>query len=102
MIKVDRLKVEMDGNAAQIAKELCYGIVALRFRILDEAEEHGATVEHLDSCFKMMMLVGIANCLSDDGDEFISEELVAKKLSEIVKRAFAETKDERSWKEVLN
>ena len=58
MIKVDKLKVEMDGNAVQIAKELCYGLVAL--------------------------------------------ELVAKKLSEIAKRAYAETKDERSWKEVLN
>ena len=102
MIKVDKLKVEMDGNAAQIAKELCYGLVALRFRILDEAEEHGTTEEHLDSCFKMMMLGGIANCLSDDGDGFISEELVAKKLSEIAKRAYAETKDERSWREVLN
>ena len=82
MIKVDKLKVEMDGNAAQIAKELCYGLVALRF--------------------KMMMLGGIANCLSDDEDGFISEELIAKKLSEIAKRAYAETKDERSWKEVLN
>lgn len=102
MIKVGKTKVEMDGNAAQIAKELCYGLVALRFRILDEAEERGATVEHLDSCFKMMMLGGIANCLSDDEDGFISEELVAKKLHEIAKRAYAETKGERNWKEVLN
>lgn len=93
MIKVDKLKVEMDGNAAQIAKELCYGLVALRFRILDEAEEHGATVEHLDSCFKMMMLGGIANCLSDDGDGFISEEQVAQKLHEIAERAFANRKE---------
>ena len=54
MIKVDKLKVEMDGNAAQIANELCYG------------------------------------------------EVVAKKLSEIAKSPYAETKDERSWKEVLN
>ena len=69
---------------------------------MDEAEKHGATEEHLDSCFKMMMLGGIANCLSDDVDGYISEELVAKKLSEIAKRAFEETKDERSWKEVLN
>lgn len=92
MIKVDKLKVEMDGNAAQIAKELCYGLVALRFRILDEAEEHGATVEHLDSCFKMMMLGGIANCLSDDGDEFISSENAAQKLFEITERAFAKCK----------
>lgn len=94
MIKVDKAKVEMDGNAAQIAKELCYGIVALRFRILDEAEEHGATEEHLDSCFKMMMLGGIATSLSDDGDGFISEELVAKKLSEIAERAYTKCKEE--------
>lgn len=92
MIKVDKLKVEMDGNAVQIAKELCYGLVALRFRILEEAEEQGTTDEHLDSCFKMMMLGGIANSLSDDGDEFIPEELVAKKLSEIAKRAYAKCK----------
>lgn len=102
MIKVDRLKVEMDGNAAQIAKELCYGLVALRFRILDEAKKHGVTEEHLDSAFKMMMLGGVANSLSDEGDGFISEELIAKKLSEIAERAFAETKDGRNWKEVLN
>lgn len=97
MIKVDKLKVEMDGNAAQIAKELCYGLVALRFRILDEAEEHGATVEHLDSCFKMMMLGGIVNSLSDDEDGFISEELVAKKLSEIAKRAYEKCKETNKW-----
>lgn len=92
MIKVDKLKVEIDGNAAQIAKELCYGLVALRFRILEEAEEHGTTKEHLDSCFKMMMLGGIANSLSDDGDGFISAELVAQKLHEIAERAFAKCK----------
>lgn len=93
MIKVDKLKVEMDGNAAQIAKELCYGLVALRFRILDEAEKHGVTEEHLDSCFKMMMLGGIANSLSDDEDGYISEEQVAQKLSEIAERAFEADKD---------
>lgn len=92
MIKVDKMKVKMDGNASQIAKELCYGLVALRFRILEEAEEHGATEEHLDSCFKMMMLGGIANCLSDDEDGFITEELAAQKLFEITERAFAKCK----------
>lgn len=92
MIKVDKTKVEMDGNAAQIAKELCYGLVALRFRILDEAEEHGATEEHLDSCFKMMMLGGVANSLSDDEDGFISEEMVAQKLHEIAERAYTKCK----------
>ena len=92
MIKVDKLKVEMDGNAAQIAKELCYGLVALRFRILEEAEEHGTTEEHLDSCFKMLLLGGIANSLSDDEDGFVSSENAAQKLFEITERAFAKCK----------
>lgn len=93
MIKVDKTKVEMDGNAAQIAKELCYGLVALRFRILDEAEEHGATEEHLDSEFKMLLLGGIANSLSDDEDGFVSPENVAQKLSEIAERAYTKCKE---------
>lgn len=92
MIKVDKLKVEMDGNAAQIAKELCYGLVALRFRFLEEAEEKGTTEEHLDSCFKMMILGGIANSLSDDEDGFITGKNVAQKLFEITERAFAKCK----------
>lgn len=92
MIKIDKLKVEMDGNAAQIAKELCYGLVALRFRILDEAEEYGATVEQLDSEFKMLLLCGIANSLSDDEDGFVSSENAAQKLFEITERAFAKCK----------
>lgn len=92
MIKVDKLKVEMDGNAAQIAKELCYAIVTMRFRILDEAKKYGVSEQAIESEFKMLLLGGIANSLSDDEDGFISEELVAKKLFEITERAFAKCK----------
>ena len=102
MIKADKLSVKMEGNAAEITKEICYGLVALRFRIMDEGEKHGVSLKHLDSAFKMMVLGGIANSLSDEEDGYISEEQCAQKLSEIAERAFAEYKDGLNWKEVLN
>lgn len=102
MIKVDRLNVKMEGNAAGIAKELCYGLVQLRFKLMDEAEQQGVSVKRVDSAFKMMILGGIANSLSDEEDGFISEEMVAQKLHEIAERAFEADKDGINWKEELN
>lgn len=92
MIKVDKAKVEMDGNAAQIAKELCYGLVSLRFRILEEGIDMGFDREEIDSEFKMLLLGGIANSLSDDEDGSVSSENAAQKLFEITERAFAKCK----------
>lgn len=94
MIKVDRLNVKMNGNASQIAKELCYGLISLRFQIMDEAESQGASVKQTDSTFKMMVLGGIANSLADEEDGYISEEQVAQKLSEIAERAYTKCKEE--------
>ena len=80
MIKVDKLNVQ---------KELCYAIVTMRFRYMSEAENYGLSEEAIDSEFKMMVLGGVANSLSDDEDGFISVEMVAQKLSEITERAYA-------------
>ena len=89
MIKVDKLNVEVNGNAKDIVKELCYALVSLRFRCMAEAENYGATQEAVDSEFKMMVLGGVASSLSDNEDGYISEETVAQKLHEIADRAYA-------------
>lgn len=89
MIKVDKLNVKMEGNAKDIAKEICYALVSLRFRCMAEAENYGVTEEAIDSEFKMMILGGVANSLSDDVDGYISEDIVAQKLHEIAERAYA-------------
>lgn len=88
MIKVDKLNIKMEGSVKDVAKEICYAIVTLRLTAMAEAENYGATEEEIDSEYKMMILGGIANALSDDEDGYISEEIVAPKLSEIAKRAF--------------
>lgn len=92
MIKVAKTKVEMDGNAAQIAKELCYAIIAIRFQTLDEGADMGFDIEEVDSEFKAFLLGGIANSLSDDEDGFITGKNAAQKLFEITERAFAKCK----------
>lgn len=93
MIKVDKLNVQMVGNAKDIVKELCYALVTVRFRCMAEAEKYGATEQAIDSEFKMMALGGVANSLSDEEDGYISEEMVAQKLHEIADRAFANRKE---------
>ena len=93
MINVDKLNVQMVGDAKDIVKELCYAIVTMRFRILDEVKNYGVSEQAIDSDFKMMVLGGVANSLSDEEDGFISEEMVAQKLSEITERAYAQTKE---------
>lgn len=93
MINVDKLNVQMVGNAKDIVKELCYAIVTMRFRILDEAKNYGVSEQAIDSDFKMIILGGVANALSDEEDGFISEEMVAQKLHEIAERAFANRKE---------
>lgn len=93
MIKVDKLNVQMVGDAKDIVKELCYAIVTMRFRYMSEAENYGLSEQEMDSDFKMMVLGGVANSLSDDEDGFISVEMVAQKLSEITERAYAQTKE---------
>ena len=47
-----------------------------------------------DSQFKMLVLGGIANSLSDAEDGYISEKNVAQKLSEIAERAYTKCKEE--------
>lgn len=89
MIKVDKLNVEVNGNAKDIVKELCYALVTMRFRCMAEAKNYGATEDAIDSEFKMMVLGGVANSMSDDEDGYISEEQVAQKLHEIAERAYA-------------
>lgn len=89
MIKVDKLNVQMAGDAKDIVKELCYAIVTMRFRYMSEAENYGVSEQEMDSDFKMMVLGGIANALSDDEDGFIQVEQVAQKLHEITERAYA-------------
>lgn len=93
MINVDKLNVQMVGDAKDIVKELCYAIVTMRFRILCEAKNYGVSEQAIDSDFKMMVLGGVANALSDEEDDFISEEMVAQKLHEIAERAFANRKE---------
>lgn len=89
MIKVDKLNVQMEGDAKDITREICYAICTLRFRYMAEAEKYGVTEEAIDSEFKLMALGGIANALSDDEDGFIQVEQVAQKLHEIAERAYA-------------
>lgn len=93
MIKVDKLNVQMVGDAKDIVKELCYAIVTMRFRYMSEAENYGLSQQEMDSDFKMMVLGGVANSLSDDEDGFIPVEMVAQKLSEITERAYSQTKE---------
>ena len=92
MIKVDKTEVTIDGKSDKLVKELCYAVIALRYKTLDEGINMGFDREEIDSEFKMLLLGGIANSLSDDEDGFISEELVAQKLFEITERAFAKCK----------
>lgn len=92
MIKVDKTEVTIDGKSNKLVKELCYAVLALRYRTLDEGINMGFDEEEIDSEFKMLLLGGIANSLSDDEDGFISEEMVAQKLHEIAERAFAKCK----------
>lgn len=94
MIKIDKLNVQMNGDAKDIVKELCYAIVTMRFRYMSEAENYGLSAQEMDSDFKMMVLGGVANSLSDDEDGFISVEMVAQKLSEIAERAYTKCKEE--------
>lgn len=89
MIKVDKLNVQMQGNAKDIVKEICYALVTMRFRCMAEAKNYGATQEAVDSEFKMMVLGGVANSMPDDEDGYISEEQVAQNLHEITDRAYA-------------
>lgn len=93
MIKVDKLNIKMNGDADDIVNEICYALVNLRFRIMAKAEEQGVSEEKVDSIFKMMVLGGVANSMSDDEDGYISEELVAQKLHEITERAYAQAKE---------
>ncbi len=92
MIKVDKLNIKMNGDADDIVKEICYALVNLRFSIMAKAEEQGVSEKKVDSIFKMMVLGGVANSMPDDEDGYISEELVAQKLSEITERAYAQAK----------
>lgn len=92
MIKVDKTEVTIDGKSNKLVKELCYAVIALRYRTLDEGINMGFDREEIDSEFKTLLLGGIANSLSDDEDGFISEEMVAQKLHEIAERAFAKCK----------
>lgn len=92
MIKVDKTEVTIDGKSDKLVKELCYAVLALRYRTLDEGINMGFDREEIDSEFKTLLLGGIANSLSDDEDGFISKEMVAQKLFEITERAFAKCK----------
>ena len=92
MIKVNKTEVTIDGKSNKLVKELCYAVIALRYKTLDEGIRMGFDREEIDSEFKMLLLGGIANSLSDDEDGFVSEEQVAQKLFEITERAFAKCK----------
>lgn len=92
MIKVNKAEVTIDGTSKKLVKELCYAVIALRYKTLDEGIDMGFDREEIDSEFKMFLLGGIANSLSDDGDGFISSENAAQKLFEITERAFAKCK----------
>lgn len=93
MIKVDKMKVEMDGRTDKLIKELCFALITIRFKALDGAIDSGIDEEAFDSQFKMLVLGGIANSLSDDEDGFVSPENVAQKLSEIAERAYTKCKE---------
>lgn len=92
MIKVDKTEVTIDGKSDKLVKELCYAVIALRYKTLDEGINMGFDREEIDSEFKMLFLGGIANSLSDDEDGFVSSENAAHKLFEITERAFAKCK----------
>lgn len=92
MIKVDKTEVTIDGKSDKLVKELCYAVLALRYKTLDEGINMGFDREEIDSEFKMLLLGGIANSLSDDEDGFVSSENAAQKLFEITERAFAKCK----------
>ena len=93
MIKVDKLNVQMQGDAKDIVKELCFALATMRFRCMAEDKNYGATEQEVDDEFKMMVLGGVANALSDDEDGYISEEQVAQKLHEIADRAFTNRRE---------
>lgn len=92
MIKVNKTEVTIDGASDKLVKELCYAVIALRYKTLDEGINMGFDREEIDSEFKMLLLGGIANSLSDDEDGFVSSENAAQKLFEITERAFAKCK----------
>jgi hypothetical protein len=92
MIKVNKTEVTIDGKSDKLVKELCYAVIALRYKTLDEGINMGFDREEIDSEFKMLLLGGIANSLSDDEDGFVSSENAAQKLFEITERAFAKCK----------
>ncbi len=92
MIKVNKTEVTIDGKSDKLVKELCYAVIALRYKTLDEGINMGFDREEIDSEFKMLLLGGIANSLSDDEDGFVSSENAAQKLCEITERAFAKCK----------
>lgn len=92
MIKVDKTEVTINGKSDKLVKELCYAVIALRYRTLDEGADMGFDREEIDSEFKTLLLGGIANSLSDDEDGFVSSENAAQKLFEITERAFAKCK----------
>lgn len=92
MIKVNKTEVTIDGKSNKLVKELCYAVIALRYKTLDEGIIMGFDREKIDSEFKMLLLGGIANSLSDDEDGFVSSENAAQKLFEITERAFAKCK----------
>lgn len=92
MIKVDKAEVTIDGKSDKLVKELCYAVIALRYRTLDEGINMGFDREEIDSEFKTLLLGGIANSLSDDEDGFVSSENAAQKLFEITERAFEKCK----------
>ena len=92
MIKVNKTEVTIDGKSDKLVKELCYAVIALRYKTLDEGINMGFDREEIDSEFKMLLLGGIANSLSDDEDGFVSSENAAQKLFEITERAFEKCK----------
>lgn len=92
MIKVDKTEVTIDGKSDKLVKEICYAVIALRYKTLDEGINMGFDREEIDSEFKTLLLGGIANSLSDDEDGFVSSENAAQKLFEITERAFAKCK----------
>lgn len=92
MIKVNKTEVTIDGKSDKLVKELCYAVIALRYKTLDEGINMGFDREEIDSEFKMLLLGGIANSLSDDEDGFVSSENAAQKLFEITEIAFAKCK----------
>lgn len=92
MIKVNKTEVTIDGKSNKLVKELCYAVIALRYKTLDEGINMGFDREEIDSEFKMLLLGGIANSLSDDEDGFVSSENAAQKLFEITERAYEKCK----------